>query len=126
MNVELNHTIVPSTRKVEASTWLAQLLGLPPPKAVSHFMAIELGNGVTLDYDDAETVERHHYAFLVADDAEFDAIFARVQEAGITYFADPYHHRPGETNTRNGGRGFYFEDPDGHNLEVFTKPPIEI
>ncbi len=28
----------------------------------------------------------------------------------------------GETYEHNGGRGFYFLDPDGHLLEVMTRP----
>jgi catechol 2,3-dioxygenase-like lactoylglutathione lyase family enzyme len=86
-------------------------------------MAVELGNGVTLDYDDTDTVVPQHYAFLVSDE-EFDAIFARITEAGVAYWADPGHRQAGVINRRGGGRGFYFPDPDGHNLEVFTRPPL--
>ena len=124
MHVELNHTIVPSTDKVASSLLLAELLGLDPPRPVSHFMALELSNGVTLDYDDGEDFDRQHFAFLVADDDEFDAIFERVTAAGITYYADPGHRVANVVNDRGGGRGFYFDDPDGHNMEVFTKVPL--
>ena len=41
---------------------------------------------------------------------------------GIEYYADPGHRQAGQTNTRDHGRGFYFSDPDGHNLEVLTRP----
>jgi catechol 2,3-dioxygenase-like lactoylglutathione lyase family enzyme len=123
MPVELNHTIVPSRDKGTSSAFLARVLGLDPPRAVSHFMAVPLANGVTLDYDDAATVISQHYAFLV-DDHDFDAIFERVRLDGVAYFADANHHRAGAMNERNGGRGFYFADPDGHNTEVFTKPPL--
>ena len=123
MAPELNHTIVPSRDKAGSSRFLADILGLGPPRAVSHFMAVELSNGVTLDYDDAVEVPAQHYAFLVRDE-EFDAIFARVQSNGLTYYADPNHRQANEINHRAGGRGFYFSDPDGHNMEVFTKPPL--
>jgi catechol 2,3-dioxygenase-like lactoylglutathione lyase family enzyme len=123
MSVELNHTIVPSRDKVASARFLTELLGLDPPRPVSHFMAVEVSNGVTLDYDDADDVRSQHFAFLVSDE-EFDAIFERVTAAGITYYADPSHRYPGIVNDRNGGRGFYFDDPDGHNMEVFTKVPI--
>ncbi len=123
MAVELNHIIVPSRDKGGSSRFLAEILGLSPPRAVSHFMAVELSNGVTLDYDDAEEFPAQHCAFLVSDD-EFDAIFERVQAAGVTRYADPNHRYPNEVNGRNRGRGFYFSDPDGHNMEVFTKPPL--
>lgn len=123
MAVELNHIIVASRDKDRSSRFLAELLGVAPPRAVSHFMAVELSNGVTLDYDDAEEFPAQHCAFLVSDD-EFDAIFQRAQAAGVKHFADSNHHYPNEINRRNGGRGFYFADPDGHNMEVFTKPPL--
>jgi catechol 2,3-dioxygenase-like lactoylglutathione lyase family enzyme len=124
VHVELNHTIVPSRDKVRSSQFLADVLGLDPPRPVSHFMAVALSNGVTLDYDDGTDFDRLHFAFLVADDGEFDAIFGRVTAAGITFYADPNHQVPGVVNDRGGGRGFYFEDPDGHNMEVFTKVPL--
>jgi catechol 2,3-dioxygenase-like lactoylglutathione lyase family enzyme len=99
------------------------MLGLPPARPVSHFLAVELDNGVTLDFDDAASVVPQHYAFLVSD-AEFDATLARVRAENVTYFADPNHRQEGAINHRAGGRGFYFSDPDGHNLEVFTRPPL--
>lgn len=123
MAVELNHVIVPSLDKKRSSRFLAGILGLGPPRAVSHFMTLELSNGVTLDYDDAEEFRPHHCAFLVTDD-EFDAIFDRVRVAQVTHYADPIHRHAGEINRRNGGRGIYFSGPDGHNMEVFTKPPL--
>jgi catechol 2,3-dioxygenase-like lactoylglutathione lyase family enzyme len=123
MAVELNHVIIPSRDKVASSQFLAEILGLDRPRAVSHFMAVQVSNDVTLDYDDVDDFRAQHCAFLVGDD-EFDAIFARVTGAGITYYADPSHRHPGEINHRNGGRGFYFADPDGHNMEVFTKVPL--
>ena len=122
MAVELNHIIVPSHDKVGSSQFLAAILGIDPPQAAGHFMGLRVANGVTLDYDDADEFRPQHYAFTVDDD-EYDAIFERVTAAGITFFADPSHRRSGEVNHRNGGRGFYFADPDGHNMEVFTTGP---
>jgi hypothetical protein len=45
---------------------------------------------VTLDFDDWDHFEMHRYAFHV-NDAEFDAIFGRIKEAGIPY--DHVWHR---------------------------------
>src|SRR3954468_4284643 len=120
MPVQLNHIIIPSRDKVASSSFLAGILGLEPPQPVAHFMCVEVDNGVTLDYDDADSFRSQHFAFLVSD-PEFDAIFDRVKAAGVTHFADPGHAHAGEINQRAGGRGFYFSDPDGHNMEVFTK-----
>ena len=123
MPVELNHIIIPSRDKIHSARFLTAILGIDPPRSVSHFVSVELSNGVTLDYDDAEEFRSQHCAFLVGDD-EFDAIFERVMTAGLTYYADPSHQHAGVVNRRNGGRGFYFADPDGHNMEVFTVVPM--
>ena len=52
---------------------------------------------------------------------EFDAIYGRVQAAGIAYGSGPFDHQNMQINSaRRGGRAFYFEDIDGHLLEVMT------
>ena len=66
-------------------------------------------------------VAPQHYAFLVGD-AEFDAGMARIADKGLAYWADPARQHAGEINRHWGGRGIYFEDPDGHFLEMITKP----
>ena len=121
MAVELNHTIVLSRDKEAAANFVAQVLGLPAPGHESHFVSVALANGVTLDFDDATDVQPQHYAFLVGAD-EFSGIFERVRGMGIAFWADPAHRRPGEVYDRGHGRGFYFDDPSGHNLEVLTRP----
>jgi catechol 2,3-dioxygenase-like lactoylglutathione lyase family enzyme len=45
-----------------------------------------------------------------------------VQARGIPYGSGPFSHTDGRINTRRGGRGFYFQDPNGHLLEVMTVP----
>lgn len=121
MAVELNHTIVASRDKQASAEFLAHVLGLGTPKPFAHFVTVELSNGVSLDFDDADSPWPQHYAFLVGDE-DFDGILDRVQSMGVTYYADPGHRREGEINTRDQGRGFYFSDPSGHNLEVLTRP----
>ncbi|HEY5336127.1 MAG TPA: VOC family protein [Mycobacteriales bacterium] len=121
MAVQLDHTIVPSHDKRVSAEFLARVLGLEPPGTAGHFVTVELANGVSLDFADADDVRAQHYAFLVPDD-EFDNIFERIRKVGIEFYADSHHTRPTEINTRQGGRGFYFSGPEGHNLEVFTSP----
>jgi catechol 2,3-dioxygenase-like lactoylglutathione lyase family enzyme/ketosteroid isomerase-like protein len=117
---ELNHTIVPAGDKAASAAFVARILGVPVGEPVGPFVPVQLSNGVTLDFMDVGTVTPQHYAFLI-DETDFDAAFARVRESGAEYWADPEHRRPGETNTMNGGRGVYFADPDGHNLELLTR-----
>lgn len=121
MSIELNHIIIPARDKWASATFLASVLDVPAGPQWGPFVPVKVSNGVTLDYADANGFESHHCAFLTSE-AEFDAAFARIRSAGITYYADPHHQRPGEINNLWGGRGVYFDDPDGHNMEIITQP----
>jgi catechol 2,3-dioxygenase-like lactoylglutathione lyase family enzyme len=122
MPVQLNHTIVKVRDKQEAATFLAEILGLPAPTGYGPFLIVEVDNDVSLDFaDDHGPVVPQHYAFLVGEE-EFDDIFARIRERGLTYWADPFQRRAGEINTNDGGRGVYWQDPNGHSLEIITRP----
>jgi len=122
MSVELNHTIVHVSDKDRAAEDLAGILGVDKPTSYGPFRVLTLANGVSLDFaDDHGAPDGQHYAFLVGDD-EFTAIQERIIARGLTFWADPFHRREGEINTNDGGRGLYWEGPDGHNLEVITVP----
>jgi hypothetical protein len=122
MTVRLNHTIVHVSDKNRSSEELAEILGVAPPTTYGPFRVLELDNGVSLDFaDDHGEPDGQHYAFLVDDD-EFDAIRQRIVDRGLDFWADPFHRRPGEINTNDGGRGLYWADADGHNLEIITVP----
>ncbi|MFG3659982.1 VOC family protein [Streptomyces sp. NPDC047706] len=122
MTVQLNHTIVAAHDKEASARFLAGLLGLPVRPQYGPFTPVEIPNGVTLDYMETPgEITPQHYAFLVSE-SDFDTIFARIEQAGLTFWADPRHSRPGEINHNDGGRGAYFEDPNGHNLEIITRP----
>jgi len=122
MSVRLNHTIVHARDKDASARFLTDLLGLEPPGSYGPFAVVELGNGVSLDYRTADgAIASQHYAFQVSE-SEFDEIQARIVERGLDFWADPYHRQPGRINTNDGGRGLYWDDPDGHNLEIITVP----
>jgi catechol 2,3-dioxygenase-like lactoylglutathione lyase family enzyme len=122
MAAQLNHTIVACHDKHLSSAYLTAILGLPPAQPFAHFMVVTLANGVSLDFmEKAGPIAHQHYAFLVSD-AEFDAGLERVKAHDQTYWADPACTRTNTINHHFGGRGFYFEDPDGHLLELITTP----
>jgi len=123
MPAQLNHTIVHAKDKVASAHFLSDILGLPKPRPFGPFMVVDTDNGVSLDFISAEDHEIivEHYAFLVSE-AEFDQIFGRVRERGLDYWADPARTQPGSINRHDGGRGVYFPDPDGHFLEIITRP----
>jgi catechol 2,3-dioxygenase-like lactoylglutathione lyase family enzyme len=119
---ELNHTIVNASDKRASAAFLADVLGVEQAPDWGPFSPVHLGNGVSLDFQDAGgDITPQHYAFLVSD-AEFDHGVAVVRAAGGEIWADPWLRRPGQINHSYGGRGVYFRDPDGHLLELLTAP----
>ena len=122
MTAQLNHTIVWCKDQATSSTFLAEMLGRPTPTRFGPFHVVEMDNGVSLDFHDTDQpIAGQHYAFLISE-PDFDAVFGRIKEKALDYWADPMRSHPGEINRRDGGRGVYFPDPDGHLLEVITRP----
>jgi catechol 2,3-dioxygenase-like lactoylglutathione lyase family enzyme len=122
MVAQLNHTIVWSSDQTMSARFLAEMLGRPAPVRFGRFDVVELDNGVSLDFASAEgPIRLQHYAFLISE-ADFDAVLDRIIKRGLDHWADPTRRRPGEINHNDGGRGVYFPDPDGHYLEVITRP----
>lgn len=129
MTIELNHTVVPARDKVASAKFFARIFGLAfDEKAVGYFAPVAVNDKLTLDFadneqwtDDADSdrVPTHHYAFKVSED-EFDTIFARIRAEGIAHGSEPSSRQDMKINHRGGGRGVYFDDPDGHVLELLT------
>jgi catechol 2,3-dioxygenase-like lactoylglutathione lyase family enzyme len=120
MSIELNHTIVRAMDREASAGFLAGIPGIPPGPAAGPLRQMQVANGVVLDFASADGVQIQHYAFLAGDD-EFDAAIARLKESGAAYWADSFHRQPGGINHMRGGRGVYFADPDGHNMELPTR-----
>jgi catechol 2,3-dioxygenase-like lactoylglutathione lyase family enzyme len=122
MSAQLNHTIVWCKDQQVSADFLAGMLGRAQPTRFGPFHVVEMDNGVSLDFRAVERpVSPQHYAFLIGED-DFDAVLGRIEDAGLDHWADPARSRPGEINHNDGGRGVYFPDPDGHLLEVITRP----
>ncbi len=121
MAIILNHTIVPAREKEATARFFADIFGLKYERTDGHFAPVRVNDTLTLDFEDAKDFEVHHYAFHVSD-AEFDAIFKRIQGAGLAYGSEPWNIENKQLNDWNGGRGVYFRDPNGHVLELMTRP----
>jgi catechol 2,3-dioxygenase-like lactoylglutathione lyase family enzyme len=122
MAVQFNHTILYARDSQASASFLADILGLPAPTHWGPFEMVTTTNGANLDYmDTGGAITPQHYAFLVSE-LEFDEIFGRIQERKLPYWADPGQQQAGKINRHDGGRGVYFEDPNGHLLEIITRP----
>lgn len=121
MAVTLNHTIVHAHDSEATGRFLTELLGLPDPKQLAHFTVIQVG-ATSLDLIQTdEPISSRHFAFLVSEE-EFDEIFARIKNREMPYWADPFRKGPSHINRWDDGRGLYFDDPNGHLLEIITRP----
>ncbi len=122
MAISLDHTHVPSRDMDASARQFAHIFGLDYKGAGSWMAGVRVNDSFKIAFVNyMEPLEQHHYAFQVDDEA-FDAILGRIKDAGIAYGGDPDKPSNGETNDYNGGRGFYWLDPDGHLMEVLTKP----
>jgi catechol 2,3-dioxygenase-like lactoylglutathione lyase family enzyme len=121
MAIVLDHTIVPAKDKVASAEFFAEIFGLKVKPGQGYFTHVQVNESLTFDFDDQPEPRSQHYAFHISE-AEFEAIFGRVKAKGLTYGSAPHNHTDGQIYTRRGGRGFYFEDPNGHLLEVMTVP----
>jgi catechol 2,3-dioxygenase-like lactoylglutathione lyase family enzyme len=121
MAVRLNHTIVSARDHTASARFLTEILGLAAPVHLGPFAIVQIGD-TSLDFMQTDgKVNTQHYAFLVTE-LEFDEIFARIRKRELTYWADPSQKKRGEINEWDGGRGVYWEDPNGHLLEIITRP----
>lgn len=122
MTVKLNHTIVASTDKKASAIFMTEVLGLQEASILGPFALVEVGDNLTLDFVDVDgEIKTQHYAFLVTE-GEFDEIFGRIKARNLPYWADPFRRKAGEINHWDDGRGVYFDNPDGHLLEIITRP----
>lgn len=121
MPARLNHTIVAARDRKASALFLSEILGLAPPVLLGPFALVTVGDELTLDFvDSGEEIRSQHYAFLVSE-TEFDQIFARIEARRLPYWADPSQRKREQINHWDDGRGVYFEDPNGHLLEILTR-----
>jgi catechol 2,3-dioxygenase-like lactoylglutathione lyase family enzyme len=118
MTILLDHVIVPSRDQDAGARFLGQLLGVRWEEG-GHFSPVYVNDTFTLDFGNWENFEPHHYCFHVSDE-EFDAIFARIQAAGIKYRSLPLGPDDMTINTGYGGKDVYWKEPDGHIWEMLT------
>jgi hypothetical protein len=121
MTIRLDHLIVPSHDRVAAARSLAGLLAVPwaDSEPQSSFTPVYVNETLTLDFADRDAFEGHHYCFHVSE-ADFDAIFGRIEAAAITYRSTPRGADDMQINRRLGGKNLYWQDADQHLWEILT------
>lgn len=121
MTIQLDHFIVPSHDRKASARRLAELLGVPWDDTVfGIFSPVYLNDGLTLDFvqtEDAYPV--HHCCFRVSDD-EFERILGRLRAGDIEYRSKVRGPVDFKVDTGFGGKGVYWNEPDGHQWEMLT------
>jgi catechol 2,3-dioxygenase-like lactoylglutathione lyase family enzyme len=120
MAIQLDHIIVPAADPVEAARLLAGLLEVPWEKSQGPFTPVFVNEGLTVDFGQRPEFEGWHHICFRVSDTEFDAIFGRIQAAGIACRSHPRGENDFRINTRLGGKNVYWEDTDGHLWEILT------
>ena len=121
MAVKLDHTIVLSPNKLGSALFLGYILGREYGGAFARFAPVKLDDELNIDYADAdgEDFERRTFTLLVGD-RELDDIIERLDGERVPYGSEPDQIGNRQLNSRGGGRGLFFQDPNGHTFELTT------
>jgi catechol 2,3-dioxygenase-like lactoylglutathione lyase family enzyme len=123
--IVLDHTILRVRDVTRSVAFYAQVLGFVHEGRLGPFDVMRVNDTFTLDLRQSDALHSEHLAFSL-DRALFDAIHARIVERGIAFGGSPFDRRNGMVGHSVGARGMaqaiYFDDPDGHALEIRVYP----
>ena len=118
MAAVLDHLSIPARDKVATAEFYARVFGVTYRGPRRDFAPVQLGPALTLNFETSDVPEAHHYAFMVGTE-EFEAIRQRLSNSGVAY-GGTTRESDSAYYDHDGRRGFYFQDPNGHGLEVMT------
>jgi catechol 2,3-dioxygenase-like lactoylglutathione lyase family enzyme len=125
MTISFDHTIVAVRDKDMTAAYLSDLLGLPSAVPYGPFLMHTFANGAHLHLATSAAAPASIHLAFRADEPEFADVLDRIRRRGLRYFADPFGRELDATYDEDGDRGFYWHDPDGHVLELITRPAIQ-
>jgi hypothetical protein len=148
MAVQLDHIAVPSRDKNASAKLLAEILGVrwepsgekePESPAQEQFewisgdlsevgrqryraqrASVYINDSLTLDFVSAREAATANHCCLRVDDADFDAVVERIKAASLKFSSSGVGEPDYQINTRLGGKGVYFMEPDGRMWEILT------
>ena len=118
MDMHLDHTIIPAKNSENSAALYADILGVKYIGKHDCFEAVQVDGHLKLLFSQKENFETRHYAFIVTEQ-EYSEIFYRVTKDPDLSFGDSPSDRSNQKIYRsNDSIGFYFDDDNGHILEV--------
>ena len=116
--MHLDHTIVPVKNSESTAAFYADMLGLVNLGHYEHFHAVAVDDNLKLLFSQKESFESRHYAFIVTEQ-EYSKIATRIKNNPVITFGDsPANRTNNQVYNSSGREGFYFDDENGHILEV--------
>lgn len=126
MATELDHLIVACREPTESAAFYRRVLGFAHEGRAGPFDIVRVGPALTLDLIRQPPHDRMHLAFRM-NRSEFDRVYRFLCDSGMAFGGGPFdrsRHGPGQTFGAQGmAESLYFDDPDGHNIEVRCYEP---
>ena len=132
MNIHLDHLAIVVKSIDETLTFYADILGLMhSERRVDRgldFAQLQISEHTAMAMWEGENIPSQHFAFSMESD-EFDTVFERLKNRGVSYgnADDGYGletlNGKGpdvEAGAQGEGKSLYFEDPNGHRVEIMT------
>ena len=117
----LDHVIVPASDPHVSAVFYQRVLGFAHEGRAGPFEIVRVNPTLTLDLMRQKPQDRMHLAFQMQR-AEFDKVYRFLCDSGMAFGGGPFdrsRHGPGQTFGAQGmAESVYFDDPDGHNIEV--------
>lgn len=128
IRVELDHVSLLVRDRDESARFYGEIIGLPEVKNLTgrgHIRWFGLGGGRTIHLIAAGTAnpgERPRSTHFAMATPDFDEVVRRLAERGVAF--QNLAGTTGEVAVRGDGvRQIYFQDPDGHWVEINDAPP---
>ena len=118
--MKLDHTIVPCSDKIASAKFYAEILGFKEGGSHYSFEVINVDDTMKLLFSNRKRVRPNHYAFRASSE-EYNAVLTRIIAKNHPYGDSPTDRSNHSEYSSNGDRGFYFDDIDGHTLEMITE-----
>ena len=117
--MKLDHTIVYCSDKIASAKFYAEILGLKEGGSHYSFEVLHVDDTLKLLFSNRKHISSNHYAFR-ASAKEYDTILSHIIVRSLPYGNSPTDRHNQLEYISGEEKGFYFDDPDGHILEVIT------
>jgi glyoxylase I family protein len=118
---EIDHVILRVSNSMQSIRFYADVLGFKHEGRAGPFEVVRVNEGFTLDLLAEPPTMHLHLAFRV-DPEHFERVMVQLRERRIPFGGNHMDRNCNQPQPQYGARGLalacYFEDPDGHNLEI--------